>query len=529
MNRSVIEQIRDELVAGTDRYELRRRRVRAATISAVLVVALATTAVVWKTENNGGPRVLVHPDATSTTVKRPVVSLTPGPLPGLEQIPSPPGNTVLPSSPIWTGHEFLFVGITVDDGPLIALSFDADTHNWREIARPPSTIGRSASTVWTGRELIICCGDAPAGSGAAAYDPTTDKWQLLPDPPVHSYTSAVWTGTDVIVVASDGVASFDPERDKWAMLPMPPELATFNKAAWTGHDLIVWPAPGSRTVHHGEMFDPDTGKWSTLPAPPERSWPAIPDIAWIDGSLVVLGGLPAPGPTSERLVGARYDPTNGWASLPDPLPEPDGSEGNLGSHVTLWTGQDLLVFTDALATGAFADGVLLAYEPASNSWRVVGETAKTALRPIVMAGDRVLLERDRAYYLSEPGWHPNGAPAPGVVVLTCPAAQHPWQFAGAQLPDTGDGLPPSGTATLAAAERELRDHGAAIIAKYGATSARATVGLHGGWAWKRVDGVVKIVPESLGTIDLVLRDQSSCPSAPAFENGIPVTFEIHPG
>lgn len=522
MSRSVIEQIRDELVTGAERYELRRRRIRAAAVSVVLAVVVGAGALVWNADTAGRSKVLVQPGTTSTTGKGPLPTLTPGPLPGLAQLPPPPGTEALPTAPVWTGHEFLFVGITVDDGPIMALSYNVDTREWREIAHPPSTIGRLATAVWTGQELIVCCGGAPEGSGAAAYDPATDTWRLLPDPPVHNYTTAAWTGTDVIVVASDGIASFDPARNAWTSLPTPSELATFNKSLWTGHDLVVWPSPGARAVHTGEVYNPETREWSALPAPPERSWPAMPDIAWLDGSLVVIGGLPGATAGSERLVGARYDrSTNTWAPLPEPLPEPHPAEGNLGSQLTLWTGKELLMFAGGLASGWSATGVLSAYDPTRDSWRLVGDTKETALRPVVMAGDRVLLERDGNYYLSQPGWVPT-APASPIAEAACPGAQHPWQISSAPDGTTGDGLPQSWFATRARAESELRDRRTAIMSDYRAVS--ASIRVENGRATKRVNGAIEIVTEPIATIVVTLPDPSRCPDAPAFDNGIPLTF-----
>lgn len=406
MSSSVIEQIRDELVAGAERYELRRRRVRAATVSGALVALLAAGAVVWSAGDGGGSKVLVQPQPTTSGPSQPVV-------PGLERVPSPPGGAQLPVPPVWTGRELLSVGAYAGgdkEGTLAAFSFDLGERVWRKLAPPPVAIGSGGTTAWTGKELVICCGAVPTNSAAAAaYDPALDSWRVLPDAPVHGYVTSVWTGSRVVVAAPDGVAAFDPASDRWSLLPAPPELAWFNKVVWTGANLVLWPSPASRTVHAGNSFDFDTGRWSTLPAPPRDSWPAVPDVVPGDGSLFLLGGLPAPGIGSERFVAARYDlATDKWAGLPDPLPEPRACECNLGSHVSLWTGRDLLVFVDALASGTSTQGVLMAYDPTRDAWRTVGTTSKTALRPIARAGDRVFLERDGNFYVSEPGWRPGG-------------------------------------------------------------------------------------------------------------------------
>ena len=523
MSRSVIDQIRAELVTGVERFEVRRRRGRAAGVSVLMVVVLGASALVWNAEHDGRSKLLVQPNGSTTTATQPSA---PNPHGSLEQLPAPPGHGALPPA-VWTGHEFLFVGTIVDQGPLVSLAFDADTRAWRTIATPPATIGEHAVTVWTGTELVVCCGLSLDGSGAAAYDPAANHWRALPAPPVHGYATAVWTGTDVIVVAADGVASFDPAHAVWTTLPMPTELATFNKSVWTGTELIIWPAPGARTVHGGERFDPETRTWSILPAPPERSWPAMPDISWDDGSLVLVGGLPAAGPTSERLVDARYDPANDtWKSLPDPLPEPRGCECNLGSQITLWTGTDLLLYTDALASGWSSAGVLMAYDPGRASWRLVGDTVQTALRPVVLAGDRVLLERGRTYYLSSAGWSPAGERATPPDSVGCPGTQHAWEVSSRSTAESGDGLPASGYATRIRAYEELRDRGAAITTRYGAVS--AGVGAENGRAVKQVGAKIEILDEPIATIVVVLPAASECPASPAFEDGIPLTFIVRP-
>jgi hypothetical protein len=417
MSRSVVEQIRVDLVDGIGRYEQaqRRRRRRAvsvvASVAAILVVVAAGVAV-WEARHDDRSRVVL-------------VTRSPAPLAGLDEVPAPPGPGSLSAeglrglSPVWTGTELLAVGELSDDtGTAVGLSFDPTTQRWRRLPEPPVDLGWRPASAWTGEELIVCCGagpdsSAPDSSAAAAYDPDTNAWRTLPDAPVQGYAAASWTGDRVIVAAMSGAAAFDPSSEEWNQLPAPPGSGSPVRAAWSGRDLYVWPAPASRTVATGAVLDPATDRWSALPEPPDASWPAIPDLVWTGDSLVVLGGLPgARAGDSQRFVGARYDPATGaWAPLPEPLPEPESCECNLGSHASLWTGRDLLVVVGALASGTSADGVLLAYDPADDAWRTVGDTTDTALVPIAALGDRVLLGRGDRYYLTDPGWRPAPAPA----------------------------------------------------------------------------------------------------------------------
>lgn len=516
MSQPVIDQIRTELVLGVGRYERRRRRTARVLAAVAVLVAVTSSAVVWNARDGSESVLLVGPAG-------------PGSLAGLQEIPAPPSPGRLPGSAVWTGSELLWAGATDDNGTLVTLALDVDTRTWRQLAPPPAGVGEGSATAWTGTELIICCGGAPEGSVTAAYTPASDTWRMLPAAPVSGYASAAWTGDRFIVVTGNGAASLDPASGGWTTLPSPSQQSSFNKVAGRGHQIVVWPSPPSRTVASGEILDPQRQDWSTLPDPPQRSWPAIPDVVWIGSELVVLGGLPAPSDgDSERLVGARYNPSaNTWASLPDPLPEPLSGESNLGSQVSLWTGQDLLVHASALATGVSSEGVFLAYDPTQDSWRLVGKTSETALTPLAMAGDRVLLKRSDGghFYLSEPSWRPGEESTPGPVVSSgCPSAQHPWQLGPATEVESGDGLPPTGSATRALAERVLSEQGAALAKRYEASSVRVRV--EDGRAWNRRNGSIEIVEERIATIVLTLPDDGTCPPAPVSFDGVPLTFEV---
>ena len=361
--------------------------------------------------------------------------LAPGPLAGLVELPRRPGDMPPPTDGYWTGRELLFWGVVDPPGSApvaIGAALDPATGTWRTIPDSPHPIvpSEGAGVAWTGEELIVCCG-LPT-TGAAAYDPDSDTWRRLPDAPVSGYATATWTGSELIVVTADGAASYNPDINTWQRLPfdeentaVPPVQATLlAESVWTGSKLIVWPKPPSRTTLVASMYDPETRRWQRLPAPPNGAWPAVASIAWTGKELVVLGGLPAAGVAeSERLVGARFDlDSMDWIPLPEPLPEPDSCECNLGSQRLLWTGDTLLVHVGALASGYDrVDGALLAYNPRDDSWELVGDDRGTVLTPVANVGDRVLLAgTDQGLYLSEPHWEPPGTavPADGLRVVS---------------------------------------------------------------------------------------------------------------
>lgn len=75
-----------------------------------------------------------------------------------------------------------------------------------------------ATGVWTGDELIVCCGTGQADGfradtrSAAAWVPETSRWRELARPPAsiaRSFAAAVWTG-EVIVVVAPGPGRRDP-------------------------------------------------------------------------------------------------------------------------------------------------------------------------------------------------------------------------------------------------------------------------------------------------------------------------------
>jgi hypothetical protein len=114
-----------------------------------------------------------------------------------------------------------------------------------------------------------------------AYDPTGDRWSVLPDPPdqvrrVAGGASLAWTGRDVAVASvkssklvagkprvTTWAGRYDPDRAAWTPIAPPPHPAARDlgqvRLAWTGAALLE---PGNAA------YDPADDRWLTLPAAP---------------------------------------------------------------------------------------------------------------------------------------------------------------------------------------------------------------------------------------------------------------------
>lgn len=103
----------------------------------------------------------------------------------------------------------------------------------------------------------------------------------------------------------------------------------------------------------------------------------------------------------------------------------------------------------------------------------------------------------------------------------CPNTAHPWQLGPTTSDESGDGLPPSGTATAASAQSALNE----AAQHYGAR--KAYVWAEPGRAWTRKpDNSVEIIAETIYTDVLELASMRECPAAPAYWNGVPLTFIV---
>jgi hypothetical protein len=209
--------------------------------------------------------------------------------------------------------------------------YNPATKKWTLMA--DQSIVALGAGVWTGNEWIVVGEDHSATHvHAAAYQPKTNSWRDLPDPPTlngpHQGQVLTWTGKTVlfgIPFGLDHAIAYDPATNKWIPLaPSPAGALTDSNVSWTGEDLILTGGsqvpPGSdvgTAIHVTAIYDPATNTWTRGSQPPHPVNSGIP----VDHRALFPGQ-----PTT--LI---YDPaTDTWSTFPTPP-----------GIITIWTGQGL--------------------------------------------------------------------------------------------------------------------------------------------------------------------------------------------
>jgi N-acetylneuraminic acid mutarotase len=211
-----------------------------------------------------------------------------------------------------------------------------------------------------------------------AYDPETDGWRQLPDPPGYSVEQfngppgpGVWTGSELLVPSAD--LAFDPGTERWrSTAPSPLAERSWATTVWTGDRLFVWGGcfeaekqcdeSNSGLFGDGALYDPATDTWE--PVAPSPLDPAVHVEAGWTGSEVVLA-VTEPAPGSTGPTAAAYDPaTDTWRVLPDlPLSPRRYSGATVADgRLVVWGGTANM----ALEARRDADGAV--FDPATGTW-----------------------------------------------------------------------------------------------------------------------------------------------------------------
>ena len=389
------------IVARRDRRR-RRRRVTGglaglAFVAAVVVVAVAVisprhTRTRIATASGGGRR--GHGAAVSATA----ASLAAG---RWSTMPAAPVPARLEPSVLWTGSELIvWGGYSVNPERIYGdgAAYNPTTNRWRVL--PPSPLGaRNGQTaVWTGSEMVVWGGydqENPSlhvTADGAAFDPTTNKWKMLPPAPLSARADArgVWTGRGVFILGghpdvvtsakdndTDG-ALYDPTSNIWHHVAAPGAPGDHGLLWWmavrAGDQVLAWsewftqPTSTDESAIGGGVdlftYNEQSGQWRLVPtgADPVQG---MTEAIWTGRYVVVRGTAnycpscngPAP-PESTAL----YDPTHQtWTAIPaDPLA--------LVHPLSVWTGAALLSIDVSGTAGTTKPGDSTAYDPTSRQW-----------------------------------------------------------------------------------------------------------------------------------------------------------------
>lgn len=247
---------------------------------------------------------------------------------------------------------------------------------WSRAADSPLSARYGPLLAWTGEEVLAFGGHtgppcppnadctvlddlAPDG---AAYDPDTDSWRPLADPPVgvDRYTGHVMAHGELVVGDQRAWWTYDPGADTWRRIPDPPARVGPPEAARGRLAYTHW---GSRVY----AVDPTQGEWTALP--PNPLTPRLRDgnLFATDDAGVVLTGVDYAGTAPDEPTLTQVDvlPGDTWQRLP--------ATGMIGP-LYHWTGDRLVGLEIGGADGGEVNGwdhwypFAGALDPATGEW-----------------------------------------------------------------------------------------------------------------------------------------------------------------
>lgn len=230
-------------------------------------------------------------------------------------------------------------GPTVEPGPTRWFAYDIPADSWAEIWPGPE----SSSPVAVGGLLFADRWSRDGGAPFAAYDEEHDRWTDLPDDGLgpdltrtglgdsESLYSVAYEGDGAEDDTRAGLASYDPASETWTRLPDPPIGAV------------------PRVVSGGRLIDPE-GEYSAAYDPVARAWTVSPGQP-----ALALGAGRNQNAFQQRLVGAAVvaspnllldSRTMTWTALPphEALGGDAARHEAVGDVSAAWAGDRLFVW-----------------------------------------------------------------------------------------------------------------------------------------------------------------------------------------
>jgi hypothetical protein len=177
---------------------------------------------------------------------------------------------MLPVAQSPAGHRIEWRSAVVTDHGLLAWSI------WSVTTRVPNPEGSPAGDTTT---------ETNAGGEMYGYDPTIDRWALVPPAPdAMPVDEAIWTGTEVIARGDGFVCglcgggfrpettrAYAPDSNTWTDLPADPLGADHQVSDWAGGLFSFNPGGQYGPIKPGDAsaWNPTTNTWTRLPSAPD--------------------------------------------------------------------------------------------------------------------------------------------------------------------------------------------------------------------------------------------------------------------
>ena len=278
--------------------------------------------------------------------------------------------------------------------------------SWRPLPKAPIPGRLGASTVWTGREMIVwggvtrsARGQAAPRSDGAAYDPVARTWRRIANAPSGVLggggPAAAWTGRQMVVWAGNspdgpaGGALYDSRSNGWRRLPKGPLGVREQYASvWTGTELLIFGGHGGDTfaTPTAAALNPRTRSWRKL-----RALDSIIGLGTVNGALwngreaFVSGILHRPR-VVDRPVLLAFNPKFGRLRQIDLSKAPVtpvqrrqlDPVGLSGSELVFWAGGP-------------SSSPVVRYNPTSDRWSKAAAAPCRPYRQIAWAGARLIV------------------------------------------------------------------------------------------------------------------------------------------
>lgn len=245
---------------------------------------------------------------------------------GWSEMAESPLSARIQSAAVATDEEFVIWGgrgrAPYSDGA----AYHFETDEWRSMSPSPLPAQADAAAVWTGTEVVIWGGIGSSGSTddgvtAAAWNPDTDQWRVIPDDlglgASKSLTGTAWSGSELILAGVSGPANANLTTDVFAVdptsgerrsieptpRPTAPNYRPRGRAAFAAGDemLLVTIADGFPVTI--DRLDIEAGTWADTVETDLPGLNVSPDAAaWTGSQLVIVNHLGA---------GVVFDPSDG--------------------------------------------------------------------------------------------------------------------------------------------------------------------------------------------------------------------------